>query len=484
MQYLISFPNPDSRFIKFELNIDVANEKSINLQLPTWRPGRYELQHFAKNIRKFEVSNMSNQPVSYKKITKDCWEINCTGINNVVVSYEYFANQPDAGGSYICKEFVYINPVNCMMYVVGKENTPYSIQLDIPNNYKIATQLKQQQPNVLLAPNFDYLADSPLIASANLEHHSFTESYQNSDYTIHMWFQGKHPFDTNRLINDTQKYTTYQVDKMGHMPCKEYHFLYLMHEKPFRHGVEHMDSTVITMGQLENQTTEEFYHDLLAISSHELFHLWNIKRLRPVEMLPYDFTKENYCKLGYIYEGITTYLGDLFLLHSGVWDIEQYLNNLKSDLVRHYKNNGRHNYSLADSSFDTWLDGYVQGVPERKISIYIEGLVAALVVDVLLIERGGCRLYDIMRKLYEDTSLKGKGYTEADYQTILENHTKGSFKQYFDELVHGRGFFDKWRDDVLNKLAIVAKYDPTAQTLALSASSAPTELFKQWIELK
>ena len=193
---------------------------------------------------------------------------------------------------------------------------------------------------------------------------------------------------------------------------------------PFRHGVEHADSTVIAMGKSNDDTDEEFHNDLLAISSHELFHLWNIKRIRPIEMWPYDYTKENYSTLGYVYEGITTYYGDLMLLRSGVWNWEQYLSSLNSDLQRHYNNSGRFNYSVAESSFDTWLDGYVPGIPARKTSIYIEGLLAALIADILIIKNseGKYCLDNVMHDFYHDCYANGKGYSEVEYKLLLEKY--------------------------------------------------------------
>ena len=127
------------------------------------------------------------------------------------------------------------------------------------------------------------------------------------------------------------------------------------------------------------------YPDLLGVSSHELYHTWNVKAIRPIELFPYDFTKENYSELGYLCEGVTTYMGDLFLFKSNVFSEEEYFNELNQQLQKHFDNPGRFNYSVAASSFDTWLDGYVPGVPNRKVSIYTEGCLIALVCDLMII---------------------------------------------------------------------------------------------------
>jgi predicted metalloprotease with PDZ domain len=178
--------------------------------------------------------------------------------------------------------------------------------------------------------------------------------------------------------------------------------------------------------------------------------------MRPVEMLPYDFTRENYSRLGYIYEGITTYYGDLMLWRSGVWSFEEYAKSLAGDLDRHVNNSGRFNYSLADSSYDTWLDGYVPGVKGRKVSIYIEGLIAALVADVMIMEatNGAANLDTVLRKLYEESYKKGVGYSEEMYGRILEEISGISFKSYFEELIHSSGHWEKHLEKSFDKLGI------------------------------
>lgn len=469
MHYQISYTNADERFIQLTLTIERIQQNEIFIQLPSWRPGRYELQNFAKNIRKFQIVDVQGRQVAYTKTTKDRWKVQTEGVQSIIVSYEYFANQCDAGGSYLCNQFLYINPVNCMMYVEGRMDEEYTLTFNLPDHYMIATQMKLMDKHTCIAPHFDYLADSPLIAGNNLEHHIIESDYLGNAYHIHIWFQGKHPFDVERLLADTKTYTAFQISKMEEMPCENYHFIYLMLDSPFRHGVEHLDSTVIALGQLSDQTNEEFYHDLLAISSHEFFHLWNIKRIRPLEMLPYDFTRENYSTQGYVYEGVTTYLGDLFLYHSQVWSWEQYASSLTSDLQRHYSNTGRMHYSLAESSWDTWLDGYVPGIPGRKISIYIEGLIAAWAADVLIQQSSNHHtLYDVMHALYHEYYKKGKGYTVNDYRELLERYSGVSFDYYFQEIIVGRGYFQKWIDFIVSHSELVIVYDSNNKALTLN----------------
>lgn len=484
MLYQISIADTQNHFIQFKYTIPHIHQDAIELQLPAWRPGRYELQNFAKNIRLFNVMDDAGNTVNYKKVSKDRWHIETKGLSQIHINYQYYANQPDAGACFVDENYLYINPVHCFMYVDGRADEEYKLTFNLPDDYKIACQMKAINKHQLIAPNFDYLADSPLIASCTLMQHTF----KVTNTQIHIWFQGNHPFNIDRLIADTTAYTIKQIEVFGDLPCSDYHFLYLMHLYPARHGVEHLDSTVIAMGKTPDQTVEEYYNDLLAISSHELFHLWNIKRIRPVDMMPYNFTKENYSTLGYVYEGVTTYYGDLMLMQSGVWNWEQYAASFNSDLKRHTTNQGRFNYSVAESSWDTWLDGYVPGVLGRKVSIYIEGMLAALIADITIIKNsnGKFSLHNVMQDLYQQCYKQNKGYDEAIYSSLLEKYAGISFEHYFKTLIWGKGELQNQLQIVLNEVGCTImenkKGNFTINKLD-KTSTLQQELFNKWTNI-
>jgi predicted metalloprotease with PDZ domain len=205
------------------------------------------------------------------------------------------------------------------------------------------------------------------------------------------------------------------------------------------------------------------YKELLGVSSHELYHTWNVKALRPAAMWPYDFKKENYSELGYIYEGITTYMGDLFLLKSGVFSLEQYLVEFKTQLQKHFDNPARFNYSVAQSSFDTWLDGYLPGVPGRKVSIYTEGCLLAFVTDVKIRKatQNKYGLDEVMKRLYFDFAIQGKGITEKDYISTLEHISGTSFDAFFKEFVHGTQPYESIITESLEYLGLELLHKPS-----------------------
>ena len=430
--YIIDCDNSQQHFIKIKVQFPVDENKTI-IHLPSWRPGRYELGNFAKNIKNFKVFNDQNKAVNFHKINKDSWEISSNETKYIKIEYQYYANELNAGSSYFDEQQLYVNPVNCFLYAEGKEQFPISLELNIPENYTIASSLVQEN-NFLLAENFDELADSPFICSENLE----KQTYSVADTNFHIWFNNQLNIPWERVINDFRNFTVKQIEDFGEFPVSEYHFLIQSLPYLAYHGVEHLKSTVITLGP-SYDLFENRYEELLGVSSHELYHVWNVKSIRPKELLPYNFKKENYSELGYIYEGITTYLGDLYLLKSGVFSLETYLRELSKQFQKHFDNPGRFAYSVAQSSYDTWLDGYVPGVPGRKVSIYTEGCLLAFVMDAKIRKATNNKrgIEEVMKRLYYNFAQNNKGYTEKDFIDQLENICGYSFQDFFNDYVHG-----------------------------------------------
>lgn len=437
MKYIVSYQKPNNHYIDIEFIIDNVNSETLNIQLPAWRPGRYELGNFAKNVQKWDAFDSSGKLLNSKKLTKDLWEVKTNGASEIHIKYNYFAAEINAGSSYLDDKQLYINGVNCFLYVAERQNEACELELLIPDNYQVASGLTQTSKHQFKTQDFHELVDCPFIASSHLKHHSFNES----EVKFHLWFNGESKPDFNLLETDFRKFCKKQIEAFGGFPVKEYHFLFQI--LPYRtyHGVEHTNSTVISLGpSYDVMRKEGWYDELLGVSSHELYHTWNVKQIRPIEMHPYDYSKENYTYLGYLDEGVTTYMGDKFLLSSGVFDWEQYAKTFNQLLSRHYNNFGVNNYSVAQSSFDTWLDGYVKGAPGRKGSIYTEGALVAFMTDVFILKNTNNQksLNTVMKKLYEDFALKGKGVSDADYKATVEEIAGTSFDYIYNNFLHGK----------------------------------------------
>jgi predicted metalloprotease with PDZ domain len=433
--YRIIHREPHRKFVNIEMTVRDVNSDRLLLQLPAWRPGRYELANFAKNVQRFAATDGLGTALPFRKVTKDLWEIDTEGKASIHITYNYYANEINAGSTFISEKQLYVNPVNCLMYVPERIDMAAEVELVIPADWQVACAMQLLRKHVLLAKDYHELADSPLIASAGLQHHEFSAD----GVLFHLWFQGEFKPDWERITHDFKRFCTSQIQAMGGFPVKEYHFLFQIRTYPTYHGVEHCNSTVITLGPSYDILKPVLYDEFLGISSHELFHTWNVKALRPADMLPYDYTRENYTRLGFVTEGVTTYAGDLFLYRSGVFSDYDFFKNIHSLFQKHFHNYGRFNLPVADSSFDTWLDGYSKGIPDRKTSIYTEGAIIALMLDISMLRDSDNRhgLMDAMKLLYERFSTKGQGYTEADFRAAIEELAGRSYADFFNDYFHG-----------------------------------------------
>jgi len=457
VRYSFSAEERNKQYVQIKVQIPVTKDLT-HVHLPSWRPGRYELGNFAKNVNRFKVYNDKKKSLPFQKINKDTWEINTSETSFVSVEYSYYAAELNAGSTFLSDNQLYVNPVNCCIFTQETQDFPCEIQLNVPDSWKIATSLEGEN-TLRQAANFDELADSPFICSPILQ----CETYEVNSTKFYVWFNGEIKPDWDRILNDFAAFSKKQIEKFIEFPVSDYHFFIQILPCKAYHGVEHCKSTVITLGPTY-EVFKSLYKELLGVSSHELYHTWNVKALRPAAMLPYDFKRENYSELGFIYEGITTYMGDLFLLKSGVFSLDQYLDEFKSQLQKHFDNPARFNYSVAQSSFDTWLDGYVPGVPGRKVSIYTEGCLLAFVTDVKIRQatQNKYGLDEVMKRLYFDFAMQGKGITEKDYILVLEHVSGTSFDSFFKDFVHGTQPYESILTESLEYLGLELVHKPSA----------------------
>lgn len=466
MKYIISYKKPHAHFIDIEFIADNINQEEVLIQLPAWRPGRYELGNFAKNVQKWAAYDAKGNALQFQKITKDCWKVQTKGVAELHIKYNYYAVDLNAGSTFLDESQIYMNPVNCCVYIPERINEPCELQLNLPEDYKVAIGLKPlasstSKEQKFEAKDFHQLADSPFMASITLKHHKI--NCNNIDF--HIWFQGECKPDWERLSKDFHSFCKHQLDIMKLAPFEEYHFLFQILPTKFYHGVEHTNSTVIALGPGYNLMKGDLYDDLLGVSCHELYHAWNIKTIRPIEMQPYDYTRENYSKLGYVCEGVTTYYGDYLLYRSGVFNEDQYFQTLTERLQKHIDNFGRFNLSVADSSFDTWLDGYVPGIPNRKTSIYDEGNILAFCTDIFIRKNSKNKysLDDVMLFLYNEFALKNKGYSDADYKGVVEHFANAPFDTIFNNYINKAADYTALTAEALNYIGCELSMHPSSR---------------------
>ena len=434
MHYTLFIKNPSSHYLYIDLLISNIDSDTIDLQLPAWRPGRYELGNFAKNIKKLDAFDANNNPLSYKKISKDAWQINTGGSKQIKVTYSYYAAELNAGSTFADESQLYVNPCNCLMYVPSRMQEEHTVTLEIPDTYSIATSLKKEH-KTLRAANFDELADSPFIAGPAIR--SMVTNVNGINFYLH--FNGECNPDEKVVLKDFSRFIAEQVAFFKGIHVNEYHFLIQMMPAKFHHGVEHTKNTVIAFGPTYNLMQPDSYNEFLGLCCHELFHTWNIKTIRPAEMFPYNYSKENFARTGFVYEGVTTYYGDKLLFTSAIFNEDSYFKTFEERLTKHLHSFGRYNLSVGDSSFDNWLDGYVPGAPYRKTNIYDEGCLVAFMLDVLIMKHSSNKntLQTVMANLYDNFYKKQKGYTEADFTKACSDAAGKDLQDFFNNYVYG-----------------------------------------------
>ncbi len=372
--------------------------------------------------------------VDFQKITKDCWIFKTENFEKYIISYEYFAAKMDAGSAWADEEQVYLNLVNCCFELQEMSEEPFELELDLPDYPIVVSTLPESGIGFFRAKDFQQLADSTILAAKNISHWE----YSLDGTLFNIWIHGEVHFEKELFIENFRKFTQAQIRDFGEFPEPEYHFIFQLLAYPHFHGVEHRKGTVITFGPTENLKESGHMNELLGVSSHELYHAWNVCRVRPIELLPYEFSQETYTKSGWMLEGITTYMGDLYLLKSGVFDLSTYLKEVEDILNRESLNEGWRNYSILESSMDLWLDGYQAGIPDRKVNIYSHGAVICFCLDILLLNDGS-NLPEVMKLAWEKYGKPFQGYDEMGlWYLILDCATdKKKFNSFYEHFISG-----------------------------------------------
>ena len=411
------------------------------IQLPIWRPGRYQAQNFAKNIPVLKAFS-GGVSIPIEKITSSTWSLEAS--QSVVIRYSYFANQPDAGGSVVADDLLYINFINCLLYVKGRENERCEISVFKTAGWQSVCTFKN-------GGKYRELVDSPYIAAPAI----FQHKWKCNGVKFAIDVVGTRQALTKKLIDAYEKFTQTQLDWMGHFPVKEYHYMLWVCPNPYYHGVEHTKSTMMVMGPPDRDA----YEDLIGLGSHELFHVWNIATIRPKELFPYAYHQETPFSTGWVVEGITTYVGDWFLYESGVWTRQEYLAGLLGNLKLHFDRDANAQQSLEESSIDLWLDGYGTSLPNKRVSIYYKGAVVALALDLKLQLKNGKSLRDVMQAMNAEFGQLKKGYSKADFIRVCEAIYGESLQDFFQNYVEKSTDITTDLQEIISKSGLKFAYD-------------------------
>lgn len=417
MAFTVSMEHPASQYYHVLLECDGLPGETQDFVMPAWAPGYYRLLDFEKNVSHFSARDGGGHALPWEKVTKNSWRVVAGNAPTITVEYDVFANVTFGVQNYLDDKRGYISPPGLFMYVAGRLHHPVTVTFAKPDNWAhIATGLDRvpNRPNTFSAPDFDLLFDCPTLMG-NQESLQF-----DVDGVPHYVAIEDVPASVDRakLLADLKRLVQAATRLMGDMPYK--HYTFIMMGKGVG-GIEHLTSASLSFGG-NSLTNENGYLGFLSFAAHEYFHTFNVKRIRPIALGPFDYETENLTNMLWVSEGLSVYYQDLLLVRAGLMTREQYLAKLQNTLSS-FENGGGHRYqSATDSSIGTWTQ--VQGLNRgTNISYYDNGAMLGAMLDLKIRHESGNRksLDDVMRTLYR-TYFPGKkrGFTDAEFRQECE----------------------------------------------------------------
>jgi predicted metalloprotease with PDZ domain len=461
----ISFTVAMSRPHTHLFDIEIAIKRATNgpqeelLVMPVWTPGSYLVREFERNVQDFTATDAAGQSLKWEKTNKNTWRVSTNGAREWRATYRVYANELSVRTSELNSDHAFWNNANLLMYLEGFLKSPSTVRVLAPDVWKVATGLPAApgQRNTFHAENFDILYDSPFEAS------NFKTIVFNVKGVPHrIVIDGEGNYDPERMRRDVQKIVETQVELMGgEIPYRDYTFILHLRSNTGG-GLEHLNSTALGYPRFgfrirsgdratsaapnTTETPERDYRGFLGLVSHEFFHLWNVKRIRPDALGPFDYTQENYTKGLWVAEGITDYYADLVLRRAGLISEGDFLSATARAMQSLQNTPGRLVQSVEESSFDAWVKYYRpdENSINSQISYYDKGAMLGLLLDLEIRKRsGGAKsLDDVMRYLYAEFYKKNRNYGPADFQKASELMAGASLEEFFSRYVRGKEELD------------------------------------------
>ncbi|RFZ95567.1 M61 family peptidase [Mucilaginibacter conchicola] len=442
ISYNVTFPEAQAHYAEVEMNITGLAQPSLEVKMPVWAPGSYLVREFAKNIESLSA-NTKGKAIAASKINKNTWKINTTGISSVTVKYKVYAFELSVRTSFIDASHAFLSTTGIFLYPKGMVSSPSTIHISPYKDWnKVSTSLETVNGDTFTrtAPNFDILYDSPLeIGTQDV----FDFDVDGTHYEVAMYGGGN--YDKERLKVDMAKVVRAEVAVFGENPNK--HYTFIVHNKQRNGGgLEHLSSTVLGASR-EQYSSPGGYRGFLSLVAHEHFHLWNVKRLRPIALGPFDYDNENYTTNLWIAEGFTAYYQNLILRHADISNQQDYLGDMTGDINTVENQPGTRVQPLSESSFDAWIKGYRpnENSYNTGISYYDKGAVVGMLLDLEIINdsNGKFSLDDVMKYMY-DTYYKGKkrGYTDAEFKAGFEKFAGKKLDDFYAKYINGLDAID------------------------------------------
>lgn len=436
IRYTLSMPEPHTHYFEVEAELSGARKKYIDFTMPVWAPGSYLVREFAKNVEGFEAFDGAGKPLRSEKIDKNTWRVYSNRADVVRATYDVYAYELTVRTSYLDASHGYVNGTSIFMYPEGYENLGGTLQVEPYTGWnQISTGLKSTSKFTYTFPNYDILADSPLEIGTH-EVYSFTAA--GVPHEIAMYGEGN--YEPQRLMDDMKKVIEEAVSIMGELPVDRY--VFIVHNlQRGGGGLEHLNSTTLQTSRW-NYANENSYHGFLGLVAHEYFHLWNVKRLRPEALGPFDYNNENYTRLLWVSEGITSYYDDLIVRRAGFYTPDRYLGIVAGSINSVENTPGNKIQPVAEASFDAWIKYYRrnENSSNAEVSYYTKGGVMGHLLNMEIMEatNGEKSLDDVMRYMYNRYAKQLKrGFRESEIKEAIEKVSGRSMDTFFRKYING-----------------------------------------------
>lgn len=449
-EYVLSLENPQTHFLKISLTAAVQGAQT-DFSLPAWAPGSYQIANYAKFVQEFSARDDKGAALKFQKVDKQTWRVfHSPSAKKISISYRIFANQLSDTESEFNHEHAQIFGPQVFMYPVHQKVKPVQLRVEGRRGWRIATGLEALNDSTFTAADYDTFIDAPLEIGHFLE-----KIFEESGAKFHLVVHGES--EMNRIADfagKLQKIVKEQIEMMRGAPFKKYVFFWHVDPRADYYGLEHLNSTSIGMphrlmdfgsaGEVWDLYRGLDNHDIdLEYAAHEFFHLWNVKRLRPLELGPFDYTREVYTTSLWIMEGFTDYYGYLTLVRAGLWSPRKWLRMYGNIITRYRRASGWKHRSPQENSFDVWLWNYGEGeqgnLGRTYFSYYPGGNLVGLCMDLRIRHetRNQRSLDDVMRALLLRHGLPKPGFTEAQFWDTVSGVTGLPWEDFRRRFVAG-----------------------------------------------
>lgn len=436
VNYELSMPKPQNHYYHIKMELNDFNQKELNISLPVWAPGSYLVREFSKNINLVKAFDEKGNPLEIKKTRKNSWSIKKGNKQNVVIKYEVYAFELSVRTSFLDLTHGFVSGSGVFMFVEDYLDIGGSLKILLYEGFtKVSTALPEAKEKFTYNYfDYDQLVDCPIEIGNQIV---FEFNAAGVKHTVAIYGDGNYVIED--LRDDMTKIIEEETKVFGQNPNKEY--LFIIHNVVNgQGGLEHKNSTTLSVNRWTYSGSN--YVKFLSLVAHEYFHLWNVKRIRPFELGPFDYNRENYTDLLWVMEGFTSYYDELILLRSGYYSQHQMLGKIESAINYVEGSEGSRVQPLAHASFDAWVKAYRpnENSSNTSMSYYSRGSIIAALLDVMIIEnsKGKKCLDHFLQALYSNFyENKGRGFTSKEFKKELESFVGKNLDEFYAKYIDG-----------------------------------------------